>query len=47
MFQVATDLIARKSEYADYAVEKHAEAYKAHVRHGETEWDAIFDADEE
>jgi hypothetical protein len=47
MFQVATDLIARKSEYADYAVEKHAEAYKAYVLHGETEWDAIFDADEE
>ena len=28
------------------ALKKHAEAYKAYVMHGETEWDAIFDADE-
>jgi hypothetical protein len=47
MFQVASDLIARKSEHADYAVGKYVDALKACTRHGETEWDAIFYASED
>jgi hypothetical protein len=43
MYQLATELIARKSEYADYAVDKYVDALKACTLHGETEWDAIFD----
>ena len=46
MFQVAADLIQRKSEYAEYAGDKYLDALNAYVRHGETEWDAIFDAEE-
>ena len=47
MFQVAVDLIQRKSEYAEYAADKYVEALNAYTRHGETEWDAIFAAAEE
>ena len=49
MFQLAADLIQRKSEYAEYAADKYVDALNAYTRHGETEWDAIFygfDADE-
>ena len=42
MFQVAVDLIQRKSEYAEYAADKYVDALNAYTRHGETEWDAIF-----
>jgi hypothetical protein len=44
MFQVATDLTERKSEFADYAVAKYIHAFNACTDHGETEWDAIFDS---
>jgi hypothetical protein len=43
MFQVAVGLIQRKSEYAEYAADKYVDALNAYTRHGETEWDAIFD----
>ena len=43
MFQVAFDLKQRKSEYAVYAADKYVDALNAYTRHGETEWDAIFD----
>ena len=43
MLQVATDLVERRSEHAEYAVEKYIQA--SNELHGFSQWDEVFDSD--